>query len=139
MQQLERKGGNLRGPLSEIGEELIDSTRHRFSTATDPEGNKWPLNSIFSTLLNEKKPGDKPLLGETGNLSKLINAQLVGNNALEVGSILEYAAIQQFGGTKQEFPHLWGDIPARPFLGISNEDERTILEIIEDHLLDDFS
>ncbi|WP_248594777.1 hypothetical protein [Candidatus Accumulibacter contiguus] len=28
---------------------------------------------------------------------------------------MNYAAMQQFGGTKARFPHLWGDIPARPF------------------------
>lgn len=32
---------------------------------------------------------------------------------------MKYAAIQQFGGTKAQFPHLWGDIPARPFLPIT--------------------
>jgi phage gpG-like protein len=28
---------------------------------------------------------------------------------------MPYAAMQNFGGTKAEFPHLWGDIPARAF------------------------
>jgi phage gpG-like protein len=46
--------------------------------------------------------------------------------------------MQQFGGTKNEFPFLWGDIPARPFLGISNDDEKAILSIIEDHILSSF-
>jgi phage gpG-like protein len=27
--------------------------------------------------------------------------------------------MQQFGGTKAQFPNLWGDIPARPFLPIT--------------------
>jgi phage gpG-like protein len=46
-----------------------------------------------------------------------------------------YAAMQQFGGTKAEFPHLWGDIPERPFLGVS-DDEKEILEIISDYLIE---
>ncbi|MFK3602796.1 hypothetical protein [Pseudomonas sp. AP19] len=32
-----------------------------------------------------------------------------------VGSDKPYAAMMQFGGGA-DFPHLWGDIPARPFL-----------------------
>lgn len=38
------------------------------------------------------------------------------------------------GGTKAAFPHLWGDIPARPFLGVSAEDEVNITAQIADYL-----
>ncbi len=51
-----------------------------------------------------------------------------------LGSPMEYAAMQQFSGKKSEFPHLWGDIPARPFLGISKEDRQAILDIVEAYL-----
>jgi len=33
------------------------------------------------------------------------------SDLLEIGSNMEYAAMQQFGGTKEEFPHLWGAFP----------------------------
>jgi phage gpG-like protein len=46
----------------------------------------------------------------------VVNAQ---ENSLLVGSTMKYAAMQQFGGKKSQFPHLWGDIPARPFLPIT--------------------
>jgi phage gpG-like protein len=42
--------------------------------------------------------------------------------------------MQQFGGSKSEFPHLWGDIPERPFLGISDDDRSNILDIVQSHL-----
>ena len=42
--------------------------------------------------------------------------------------------MQQFGGTRSRFGHLWGDIPARPFLGLSTADEQALLEIAEDYL-----
>lgn len=32
------------------------------------------------------------------------------------------------------FPNLWGDIPARPFLGLSPSDEQGILDIVEEFL-----
>jgi len=53
---------------------------------------------------------------------------------LDVGSAMEYATLQQFGCITAEFPHLWSDIPARPFLGISEADAAGILAIVHDHL-----
>ena len=81
-----------------------------------------------------RKGRNKPLV-DHGTLMDMIKAEVHGN-VLEVGSPMEYAAMQQFGGEKSEFPNLWGDIPARPFLGISDADEKAILKIVEDHLLD---
>lgn len=132
LQDLHRAVGDLSPAFREIGKMLVESTKERFVTTTDPDGNPWLLNSVLSTLLY--KTGDRPLTGETGKLMDEISYNLIGNDTLEIGSPMEYAAMQQFGGTKAEFPHLWGDIPARPFLGISSEDERAILRIIEDHL-----
>jgi phage gpG-like protein len=75
-----------------------------------------------------------PLTGETGTLMKSIHYQLDDDFAVEIGSEKDQAAMMQFGGTKEEFPHLWGDIPARPYLGISEADKVEILSIIERHL-----
>jgi phage gpG-like protein len=47
---------------------------------------------------------------------------------------LPYAAMMQFGGTKGQFPNLWGDIPARPYIGFAQEQEDTILEIVTEWL-----
>lgn len=33
-----------------------------------------------------------------------------------------------------QFPHLWGNIPARPFLGLSEQDEVYISDIISEHV-----
>jgi phage gpG-like protein len=60
---------------------------------------------------------------------------------VEVGSSLEYAAVQQlgarrgqFGRTRRGAPIPWGDIPARPYLGISQADSSAILDIISQYL-----
>ena len=132
LSKLERRVGDLRPVFREIGEELKKSTKKRFDTTTDPDGNEWLLNSVLSTLLY--KEGDTPLTGETGLLKNNIDYRIL-DNSLEIGSDREYAAMQQFGGTKEEFPHLWGDIPARPFLGLSNEDKAMILNLVDDYLL----
>jgi len=124
--------GNLDDALTDIGEYLVESTKQRFGTLTGPDGEHWEDNSPVTI---ERKGRNQPLTGE-GSLGEQIHAQLLGNNTLAVGSSMEYAAMQQFGGTRTEFPHLWGDIPARPFLGISEDDKDKILDIIRAHLED---
>ncbi len=78
--------------------------------------------------------GKLPLTGETGILGSSIGYQLQGNFAVEIGSPMEYAAMMQFGGSVEEFPHLWGDIPERPFLGVSEDDKAEIVNILRDSL-----
>ena len=128
--QLLNRAGNLRPALAEAGEDLKESTHKRFESSTSPTGKRWLLNTP-ATLAH--KEGDKPLVDHHA-LNRFIHAQLPGQNTLEIGSTMEYAAMMQFGGTKAEFPWLWGDIPARPFLGLSSEDESGILAIFARHL-----
>ena len=45
---IDRLVANVKNPrpaFNEIGEHLIASTRARFDTGTDPDGNKWAANS----------------------------------------------------------------------------------------------
>lgn len=150
---LQLKAQNLRPALLEIGEDLTESTKQRFSTSTDPAGNKWKENSpvtlanythrvsgtISSDGLSMTKKGakrwdsKKPLV-DRGFLATSIHYQ-AQNQAVEIGSNLDQAAMMQFGGTKAQFSHLWGDIPARPYLGLSASDEQLILNNLEDYLV----
>lgn len=142
LQQLEHAAGDISPALKEIGEVLVESTKQRFVSKTGPDGEKWDDNTDVTMWAPKKNPGggysikgrNDPLV-DIGSLSEEIYAQISRNNTLEVGSIMEYAAMQQFGGTKSEFPHLWGDIPARPFLGVSESDADEILAIVHDHLV----
>lgn len=147
--------------LEDIGEYLVSSTKKRFSDSIGPDDQPWARNS-FTTIQNylskyksafSRKTGrltksgaarsaaKKPLIGETNSLSTEIFWQIEGIGVLAVGSSMEYAAAQQFGmpkgyagSTKRGSPIPWGDIPARPFLGISESDTRSILDIIEEHI-----
>jgi phage virion morphogenesis (putative tail completion) protein len=123
---------NPRPLLTEIGEDMAASTKKRFDTTTAPDGSPWLLNSV-ATLL--QKEGDRPLTGETGLLHSTIDYDVIAATAVEIGSPMEYAAMQQFGGTKAEFPHLWGDVPAREYLGMSEEDKADILDLTVHYLL----
>lgn len=131
LQRLIDSGSNPRPALLEIGEELVDSTKGRFESQSGPDGTPWARNSE-STI--KRKGRDQPLT-DGGTLMSQINYQLTGNDTLDVGSPTIYAAMQQFGGTKAEFPHLWDDIPAREFIGISSADEEKIIDIFNDYLL----
>ncbi|WP_036244705.1 phage virion morphogenesis protein [Methylobacter tundripaludum] len=130
LNRLLARTGNLSPALREIGEILTESTKQRFASTTGPDGQQWAPNP--PSMLDRKR-GSRPLTDE-GTLGDTIDYQLQGADALLIGSPMEYAAMQQFGGTKAEFPFLWGDIPARPFLGISSEDRSDILDSLTQYL-----
>lgn len=97
---------------------------------------KGKLNAAGARTLIAKKV----LTGESKRLGHEINYRVTGG-AVEVGSSLEYAATQQFGAKKGAFGKTkkgrdipWGDIPARPFLGLSAKDKQDVLAILNEHL-----
>jgi phage virion morphogenesis protein len=151
LERLARSAANPRPALLDIGESLLVSTKKRFETSTAPDGTRWAPNSqviylghLGSAKSNHRKDGrinsrgaakvsgKKPLIG-VGILSQQIS-YAVDDNGLQVGSPMEYAAMQQFGGKKSKFSNLWGDIPARPFLGVSNADEQMIVNTVSEYL-----
>lgn len=160
---LDRLAAGTRNPapvLKAIGEDLTRQVKRTFETGADPWGRPWAANKA-STLagfigtfgassfkknggLNKKGAvrlaSKRPLIGETRQLSTQISYHVAGG-VLTVGSSMEYAAMQQFGGTRVKFPNLWGDIPARPFLPVtasgelSPDAQRTVVETIREFLL----
>ncbi|MDO4724712.1 phage virion morphogenesis protein [Vandammella animalimorsus] len=148
---------DLRPALKEIGEELAHSTKQRFVTATDPDGNAWEPNAD-TTLLRygmryrgnggrkgqkraaERIASKKPLTGESRQLARTIGYQVQNATTVAIGSPMIYAATQQFGAEKGAYgysrrgPIPWGKIPARPFLGVSAQDRQNILDILQQHL-----
>ncbi|MDP2794728.1 MAG: transposase [Sulfurisoma sp.] len=64
-----------------------------------------------------------------------ISQAKTGLSALAIGSNRLYAGVQQFGASRHQFGRApWGDIPARPFLGISAGDKADTLETVADFL-----
>lgn len=120
--------------MTSIGEALVDSTKKRFGQGVSPEGVQWAAKSPV-TLAMSKDP--RPLIN-TGALNKGIAYEATANTTL-ISSSSPYAAMMHFGGTKERFPHLWGDIPARPFFGVSAADHDEVLTIISDALADALS
>ncbi|MDZ4095472.1 MAG: phage virion morphogenesis protein [Paracoccaceae bacterium] len=116
--------------MQDLGEFLMTSTKARFPDGKAPDGTPWAAKSPAT-----KGRDRRPLFGPSGILSSQIFSN-PGADSVEVGSNRVYAAMMQFGGTKERWPHLWGDIPARPFLGISDSDRRGILAIFDEYLTD---
>ena len=117
----------------DIGEYLIKSTKERFAEGVSPEGAKWAPKSPTTLAAYGARKSNRidvrPLFGPSGSLSSKFS-YLAGPDSLEFGSPMIYAGMMQFGGTKAQFPNLWGNIPARPFLGISPKDETGIVGIL---------
>ncbi len=116
--------------MGEIGEMLHESTRERYKQGIAPDGTKWAPKSPVTLARNPK--WIRPLFAE-GNMHETIFPNS-GSDFVEIGVVAKQAAMMQFGGTKAQFPHLWGNIPARPFLGLSEQDEVNISDIISEHI-----
>lgn len=121
-----------------IGELLLRSTRERFDTERSPEGVPWaPLSE--ATKRRKRHNRDK-VLTERGYLRGGLNFRH-GRDYVEIGSDRIYASTHQFGAEKGAFgstgsgrPIPFGDIPARPFLGVSDDDEAEIRVRIADFI-----
>ena len=107
--------------MPRLGEYLQRSTQDRFKTQTDPEGGTWAV--LQPHTLKRKKHNRNKILTERGYLRKHIYYQVTSPNRVEVFSDRVYAATHQFGR---------GNIPARPFLGLSSKDRDEIGAIVRD-------
>ncbi len=147
--ELIKRGTDLTPLHQELGEFLTESTKQRFQTSTAPDGTQWEPNAPATYLAYlgkfsgsygksgklskagaSRAAGKKPLIGETGRLSREISYQ-ADAKGVEIGSGLIYSAIHQFGGTAGRGVQ----IPARPYLGLSPSDEEAITEIAGSYLL----
>ena len=124
--------------MRDIGEHLLNTTRERFSSQTAPDGTPWaPLSEDYKRT--KPRNQDKIL-----TLYGILRGQLTyraARDEVAIGSPTIYAGTHQFGAERGAFgttargaPIPWGDIPARPFLGLSPDDESAVMEILAEHL-----
>ncbi|TKJ11120.1 phage virion morphogenesis protein [Halomonas sp. 15WGF] len=129
IQELINKGDDLTAPMKSIGEEMVNRTQQRFRDKEAPDGTPWAPNS---PVTEKRKGHGRVLEGESKQLAKQFSYS-ASSEGVEWGSLMVYAAMQNYGGTKAEFPHLWGDIPSREFIGLNDDDEDEVLGILADH------
>lgn len=135
---LAKRIDNPKPALQDAGEYLVESTKKRGAQKKAPDGTPWADNAPSTVA---RKGRNDPLVGESKRLLREIHYLVAGNDSLLVGSSMEYAALQHHGASKGAFgktargaPIPWGDIPARPILGLSSEDETNVLAIFGEYL-----
>ncbi|MEM7269517.1 MAG: phage virion morphogenesis protein [Pseudomonadota bacterium] len=103
---------------------LESSARARLQEGkASPEGDPWPAWS--PAYAKTRRLHHSLLVGE-GELLQSIQSFATGDEA-RVGSPLVKAAIHQFGGEEVGKPNL----PARAYLGVSEEDEEDLIDLVE--------
>ncbi len=119
--------GDAKPMWTEIGSALEDSTRKRFVTETDPDGNQWA--DLSPTTLARKRTTRK--LYESGDLMQSIRFE-AGSDFVEIiAGPTEYALTHQLGRADNKFfGKADAPIPARPFIGLSKEDKQEIDDAI---------
>ena len=148
LDRLARGMDDLSGPMAEIGEVLVQSSKTRIDQGISPDGTAFAPRSQVTLdryAAEPVVPKGSPLKLR-GDMQAGIFAQS-GTDYVEVGSNAIQAAVMQFGAEQGAFgafigkdkrgrDHFhsipWGDIPARPFLGISEGDQGMIVEIIDE-------
>ena len=121
--------------LAELGEYGLRSTRARFKTQTAPDGTAWA--GLETWYKREKSRNKNRILTLDGYLRSRMTWQFAGDRTVEIGSNLPYAAVHQFGATIKPRAakvlmfrgHVAKSvtIPARPYLGLSDEDRSEIV------------
>lgn len=123
-----------RSMLDQLGRQAVEQTQYRFIQQKSPTGVPWKPSK--RALKNPSKP---TLLDSL----KLLNSieYVIAGDGFEVGSNLVYAATMNFGAKKGQFgamrngtPIPWGDIPARPFLGVSAEHKVKMADVVNKFL-----
>jgi phage virion morphogenesis protein len=128
--------------LKAIGVGLVRTTQDRFTAAKDPQRQSWrALNPLYAE--EKKGPGILRERAMRGGLMGSITFKVSGTE-VAVGSNKKYAAVHQFGAVirpvaaKALVFKLGGKlvhagsvtIPARPYLGFGEADQRVALEAV---------
>jgi phage virion morphogenesis protein len=139
-------GTNLRPLMRDIGEALLESTQKRFSDGVAPNGEPW----------KELADGSKAHLVQSGRMMSDIHPTS-GDNWVMLTASARQAAYHQFGTgpytiepkkgkylyfkygghliRKKQVNH--PGLPARPFMGISQDDDDLITRLALAHLTGD--
>ena len=120
--------------LRDFGEHLLTATKDRFATEAGANGRPWePLDPAYA----EDKARSRPNAGQRvyDNFLRGTLAYVVSDGELALGTNLPYGARQHFGFVGPDSLGRTFDHPARPWLGVSSDDETEIVVILREHLL----
>lgn len=144
-------------PMHDIGDLMVTSTQTRMQAGISPDGTPFAPRSAVTLAryaAQGKKYGPHPLW-LTGQMRQNTISYAAGPDHVSWGSSAVQAAVMQLGAEQGEFgaaigrtkpsekraksqdyftPLPWGRIPARPFLGLSDQDRTDITDIIGEWL-----
>lgn len=148
LREISSRVSNMSPIMKNIGDRVVEQTKRRFeSGGPAPDGTPWKA---------PKTPNPKRVrtLTVSGHLRDDIRYRPIGNNAVAIGTNRVYAAIHQLGGRTaasvilprrkkalktpyglfKKVNHPGSVIPARPFLGVSEENSTELLRIINEYI-----
>jgi phage virion morphogenesis protein len=137
LQALLAAANHLEPVYAEIANHIKSDIELGFRDQQTPLSQDW-LELSPVTLARRRKNGrGAEILRDTGVLNRSITYNAL-SHGFEIGSNLAYANMQNYGGKKADFPHLWGDIPARQFMPTAEETNQLygdeIAQTVERHL-----
>ena len=119
-------GGDMRSAMREAAGHLADSVADSFDRQAEPAGAPWrPLLPKTVRARQRQRYGAGPILERSGGLALSILADHDKTSAV-AGTNLIYAATHHFGDGRR-------GIPARPFLGLTDEHKGAILDALRRH------
>lgn len=150
---------NPRGLFENIGASLVTSTQHRFERGVGSDGNPWPP-SIRAIATGGKTLIESARLMRSITYNATVSGLELGSNVIyaaihQLGGIIQQAArtaVLHFKTNKRTGRSLFSKsgkadraqkaqigahaihMPARPFVGLDDDDNREILRIAEDWL-----
>ena len=127
LNRLIKAGGDLTPAMREIAGHLADSVADSFDRQQAPDGAPWkPLKPKTVRDRQRRGYGAGPILERSGDLARSILADHDETSAVAATNLI-YAATHHFGDERR-------NIPARPFLGVTDEHRAMILDAIERHI-----
>ncbi len=128
--ELAKRGENLRPLMKNIAGIFASSTEENFKEEGRPD--KWTeLADITKEKRRKKNKWPGQILQVEGQLAASVNTQYDNDSAV-IGSNKDYAAIHQLGGLAGKNKKV--EIPARPYLQLTDDDFDEILDATEKFL-----
>lgn len=126
LKKIQRRTGDLRPALRNVGEMLLLSTDERFEKEIDPSGEPWQANTPFTISQKRALGRIEKILQSTGRGRSSIAYQ-VTRDTLTIGTNVSYMRKHQLGI----------NVPKREFLGLSKEDNEELMVILEEFVTEE--
>ena len=128
--ELAQKSENLRPLMKNIAGIFASATEENFKNEGRPD--KWTeLSEATKKQRTKQKKWPGQILQVSGQLASSISTQYDDESAV-IGSNLDYAAIHQLGGQAGKNKKV--EIPARPYLKLTDDNFNEILDATEHYL-----